>query len=94
MTSLSDDNIVVRTLLNVLDPSAEQAGWIDLDLKALGIAHDETFDVEDLLTGVHYKWHDRSNYVALRPDVLPAHIFRVTHLQTSASDVNETEKES
>ena len=24
MTSLSDDNIVVRTLLNVLDPSAEQ----------------------------------------------------------------------
>ena len=55
----------------------EQAGWIDLNLKSLGIAHDETFDVEDLLTGVHYKWHDRSNYVALRPDVMPAHIFRL-----------------
>jgi starch synthase (maltosyl-transferring) len=62
-----------------LDPHNEQAGWIDLDLKVLGIEHDESFDVEDLLTGAHYQWHDRSNYVALRPDVLPAHILRVTH---------------
>jgi starch synthase (maltosyl-transferring) len=61
-----------------LDPHNEQAGWIDLDLKQLGIGHDETFDVEDLLTGVHYQWQDRSNYVALRPQVMPAHIFRVT----------------
>jgi starch synthase (maltosyl-transferring) len=61
-----------------LDPHNEQAGWIDLDLKQLGIAHDETFDVEDLLTGIHYQWHDRSNYVALRPHVMPAHILRVT----------------
>jgi starch synthase (maltosyl-transferring) len=61
-----------------LDPHNEQAGWIDLDLKQLGIGHDETFDVEDLLTGVHYQWQDRSNYVALRPQVKPAHIFRVT----------------
>ena len=60
-----------------LDPHNEQAGWIDLDLKQLGIGHDETFDVEDLLTGIHYQWHDRSNYVALRPTVMPAHIFRV-----------------
>ena len=72
-----------------LDPKNEQAGWIDLDLKALGIAHDETFDVEDLLTGVHYKWHDRSNYVALRPDVMPAHVFRVTHLEVPAVVVPE-----
>jgi starch synthase (maltosyl-transferring) len=72
------DNIILVAIN--LDPKNEQAGWIDLDLKALGIAHDETFDVEDLLTGVHYKWHDRSNYVALRPDVLPAHVFRVTHV--------------
>jgi starch synthase (maltosyl-transferring) len=61
-----------------LDPHSEQAGWIDLDLKQLGIGHDETFDVEDLLTGIHYQWHDRSNYVALRPHVMPAHILRVT----------------
>jgi starch synthase (maltosyl-transferring) len=68
---------VVLTVVN-LDPFSEQAGWLDLDLKHLGIAHNETFDVEDLLTGVHYQWHDRSNYVALRPAVMPAHILRVT----------------
>jgi starch synthase (maltosyl-transferring) len=63
-----------------LDPFREQAGWIDLDLKTLGIPYNQNFDVEDLLTGVHYTWHDRSNYVALRPAVLPAHVFRVTKL--------------
>ena len=68
---------VILVALN-LDPHYEQAGWIDLDLNRLGIGHDETFDVEDLLTGIHYQWHDRSNYVALRPDVMPAHVFRVT----------------
>ena len=82
------DNIILVAVN--LDPFNEQAGWIDLDLKALGIAHDETFDVEDLLTGVHYKWHDRSNYVALRPDVMPAHIFRVTHLGTPAKSDQTT----
>ncbi len=60
-----------------LDATQEQAGWIDLDLKRLGIPYNEDFLVEDLLTGVSYKWHDRSNYVALRPDVQPAHIFRI-----------------
>jgi starch synthase (maltosyl-transferring) len=60
-----------------LDPTQEQAGWIDLDLKQLAIPHNETFEIEDLLTGTHYHWHDRSNYVALRPDIMPAHIFRL-----------------
>ncbi len=60
-----------------LDATQEQGGWIDLDLKRLGIPYNEDFTVEDLLTGVSYKWHDRSNYVALRPDVQPAHIFRI-----------------
>ena len=60
-----------------LDPAAEQGGWIDLDLKRLGIPHGVNFVVEDLLTGASYTWHDRSNYVALRPDVQPAHVFRV-----------------
>jgi starch synthase (maltosyl-transferring) len=58
-----------------LDPAQEQAGWIDLDLKLLAIPHNANFEIEDLLTGARYQWHDRSNYVALRPDVMPAHIF-------------------
>jgi len=63
-----------------LDPAQEQAGWIDLDLKRLAIPHNENFEIEDLLTGVRYQWHDRSNYVALRPDVMPAHVFRLLQL--------------
>jgi starch synthase (maltosyl-transferring) len=74
---------VILTVVN-LDPLNEQAGWLDLDLKHLGIAHDETFDVEDLLTGIHYQWHDRSNYVALRPQVMPAHVFRVNRKASPA----------
>jgi starch synthase (maltosyl-transferring) len=80
----TDPANVILTVVN-LDPHNEQAGWIDLDLKQLGIAHDETFDVEDLLTGVHYQWHDRSNYVALRPHAMPAHILRVTRKPTTTA---------
>ena len=61
-----------------LDAVQEQAGWIDLDLKRLGISYNQNFVVEDLLTGVSYTWRDRSNYVALRPEVQPAHVFRIT----------------
>lgn len=72
----SSDNLILVAIN--LDPTQEQAGWIDLDLKHFAIGHGQTFDVEDLLTGTHYQWHGRSNYVALRPDVMPAHIFRIT----------------
>jgi starch synthase (maltosyl-transferring) len=60
-----------------LDHTQEQAGWIDLDLKQLALPYHLDFEIEDLLTNTHYQWHDRSNYVALRPDVQPAHIFRI-----------------
>ncbi len=74
--STADHSNTVLVAIN-LDWLEEQAGWIDLDLKALAQAHGESFDVEDLLTGQHYEWRDRSNYVALRPQVMPAHIFRL-----------------
>jgi starch synthase (maltosyl-transferring) len=60
-----------------LDPTQEQSGWLELDLKQLAIPHNESFEIEDLLTGTRYQWHDRSNYVALRPEIMPAHIFRL-----------------
>jgi len=67
---------VILVVVN-LDPRYEQSGWVDLDLKQLGIRHDQTFEVEDLLTGNHYLWHDRSNFVVLHPTAT-AHIFRLT----------------
>jgi starch synthase (maltosyl-transferring) len=60
-----------------LDPVHEQTGWLDLDFKKLAIPHQEDFEVEDLLTGARFQWHNHSNYVALRPDILPAHILRL-----------------
>ena len=74
--STADHDNTVLVAIN-LDFRQEQAGWIDLDLKALAQPHGEIFDVEDLLTGERYEWRDRSNYVALRPDVMPAHVFRL-----------------
>ncbi|HXC97551.1 MAG TPA: alpha-1,4-glucan--maltose-1-phosphate maltosyltransferase [Edaphobacter sp.] len=74
-----------------LDPRNEQAGWIDLDLKQLAIPHDVNFEIEDLLTGTRYNWHDRSNYVALRPDVMPAHIFRLIRSPHSETTLDATQ---
>ena len=81
-TDLRKEDNTILVAIN-LDPRQEQAGWIDLDLKVLGIPYNQNFDVEDLLTGIHYTWHDRSNYVALRPDVQPAHVFRITRQATT-----------
>jgi starch synthase (maltosyl-transferring) len=83
--SSGDNQILVA--IN-LDPTQEQAGWIDLDLKQLAIPHHENFEIEDLLTGVHYHWHDRSNYVALRPDIIPAHIFRLIRPSNGETTLN------
>jgi starch synthase (maltosyl-transferring) len=71
-----------------LDPAQEQAGWIDLNLKQLAIPHNENFEIEDLLTGVHYTWHDRSNFVSLKPDVMPAHIFRLIRPSSAETTLN------
>jgi starch synthase (maltosyl-transferring) len=83
--SKSSGNNCILVAIN-LDARQEQGGWIELNLKQLGIPHNRDFEVEDLLTGVRYQWHDRSNYVALRPDVAPAHIFRIL---SSSSDETE-----
>ena len=68
---------IILTVVN-LDPHNDQAGWVNLDLAELGLSADESYDVEDLLTGAHYAWRGRSNYVALHPSAIPAHILRVT----------------
>lgn len=60
-----------------LDAFNEQVGWTDLNLGRLGVPEQENFEIEDLLTGARYTWRDRRNYVALRPGVQPAHIFRI-----------------
>ena len=60
-----------------LDAFNDHGGWTDLDLAALGLSPNQSFVVEDLLNDAIYTWYDRRNYVALRPGVQPAHIFRI-----------------
>jgi len=69
------DNVIL-VVIN-LDPFHEQMGWTDLDLDQLGVARGQEFVVEDLLTGSHYTWRDGRNYIALKPDVHPAHILSI-----------------
>ncbi len=44
---------------------------------ALNLPYDSEFQLEDLLTGYVYTWKNRTNYIALRPNQMPAHIFRI-----------------
>ncbi len=63
-----------------LDSFNEQTGWTNVDLDRIGCSANGSFLVDDLLNGVQYTWRER-NYVALRPGVQPAHIFRVSRIQ-------------
>jgi starch synthase (maltosyl-transferring) len=64
-----------------LDPHNTHAGWIDLDLDALGLDSAVTttrpFQVHDLLSGARHTWHGARNDVQLNPQVVSAHIFRI-----------------
>lgn len=68
-------NIVV-VIVN-LDPSHNQAGWIDLDPSLIGLVGSNAFQVHDLLSDGRYLWQGPRNYVELEPESLPAHILHV-----------------
>jgi starch synthase (maltosyl-transferring) len=67
---------VVLTIVS-LDPVNTQAGFVTLDLTALGLSDGATFDVFDLLANRGYRWQGSRNYVELRPYEVPAHVFHV-----------------
>jgi len=60
-----------------LDPHHTHGAWLDLDLRALGLAPDEAFQVHDLLGGAHYLWRGPRNYIELAPEAMPAHLFEL-----------------
>ncbi len=59
-----------------LDAHASQAGYVDVDLAALGVPYESAYDVVDQLSDARFQWHGAWNYAALDPSH-PAHIFRV-----------------
>jgi len=75
LDSADADTNTILIAIN-LDPWAEHAATVDLQLDKLGLPWKGFFEVEDLLTGAIYTWRDQWNYVALKPSTA-AHIFRI-----------------
>ena len=69
------ENVIV-VVVN-LDIHNTHSGFLDLDLEALQLDADRTYQVHDLLSNARYTWHGPRNYVQTNPHVIPAHIFRI-----------------
>ncbi|MDQ3392462.1 MAG: alpha-1,4-glucan--maltose-1-phosphate maltosyltransferase [Actinomycetota bacterium] len=63
-----------------LDAEQRQHGIVDVDLAALGIEYESTYDVIDELGGATFRWKGSHNFVDLDPAELAAHVFRVAVL--------------
>ncbi len=73
---------IVLTVVN-LDPYHPQSGWLNLDLRALGVDPEQPYQVHDLVSDQRYQWRGTRNYVMLDPGRLPAHVFRLRrHLRS------------
>ena len=69
---ISDRVVVVVNL----DPHAARETTVHLDLAALGLDTEESFDVHDEITGDTWRW-GQHNYVRLDPFHEPAHVLAV-----------------
>jgi starch synthase (maltosyl-transferring) len=76
---------VVLVVVN-LDPSHTHAGWLELDLRELGVGPGETFQVHDLLSDTRLSWSGARNYVELDPRLFPASLFVVRRKVRSEHD--------
>ncbi len=74
--STADLTNVIVVVVN-LDPHHAHAGYVELPLAELGIDATKPYQVDDLLGGARYLWHGSRNFVALDPQALPAHVFRL-----------------
>jgi starch synthase (maltosyl-transferring) len=73
----TDDGADVVLTIVSLDPVNTQAGFVTLDLTALGLRDGATFEVFDLLANRGYRWQGSRNFVELRPYEVPAHVFEI-----------------
>ncbi|HSD90240.1 MAG TPA: alpha-1,4-glucan--maltose-1-phosphate maltosyltransferase [Kofleriaceae bacterium] len=73
---------VVLCVVN-LDPHHRHRAWISLDLDVLGVPHDRTFQVHDMLSGARFAWRGSRNFIELDPRQMPAHIFEVRRFARS-----------
>lgn len=69
------NRILCIVSLNGYDPIS---GMVYLDLGAIGLGHDQTYRVRDLMHGGVYEWSGAANFVSLTPEGASLHIFEVT----------------
>ncbi|UCG14892.1 MAG: alpha-1,4-glucan--maltose-1-phosphate maltosyltransferase, partial [Deltaproteobacteria bacterium] len=67
---------IILVVVN-LDPHHRHGGWLELDLEALGILPQQSYQMHDLLSDARFLWYGSKNYVELDPQMVPAHIFRL-----------------
>lgn len=60
-----------------LDAQNEQSSFVYIPLEFLGISAEQSFEVEDLLTGETYVWRGPRNFVKLSPSRQAGHILRI-----------------
>ncbi|MFP3870961.1 MAG: alpha-1,4-glucan--maltose-1-phosphate maltosyltransferase [Syntrophobacteria bacterium] len=78
------DNIIL-VIVN-LDPHHAHRGWLELELRELGIDPQKSYQVHDLLGDARHLWYGPRNYVELDPRVVPAHIFCIRRRVRSERD--------
>jgi starch synthase (maltosyl-transferring) len=76
---------VVLTVAN-MDTANVRAGWLELDLGALGVAPGESFQVHDVLSDARHLWSGARAYVSLDPRVCPAAVYVVRRKVRSEHD--------
>lgn len=83
---MTRDRSNIMIMVVNLDWSHTQAGWVNVDLEALGLEPNRAFEAEDLLSGGRYLWQGPRNYVELTPQTLPSHILRVRRWMRTEKD--------
>jgi starch synthase (maltosyl-transferring) len=78
-----DRSNIVLSVVNI-DPHHRQSGWIQVDLKQLGLEPDLPYQVHDQLVDARYMWNGSSNYLELGPGM--GHVFVVRRHVRSERD--------
>ena len=72
----TDLSNIILTIVN-LDPYHTHGSFIYVPIEDFNIGHDETYFVQDLISGEKYYWQGHKNYIELNPHKEPAHILRL-----------------
>jgi starch synthase (maltosyl-transferring) len=60
-----------------LDPYRTQSSFVYVPVEVCGIASDQEYQVQDLLTDKTFMWRGERNYVELNPNAEPAHVLLI-----------------